>query len=491
MSSCGKNRNTRFVRSLYEIVRCGSLLMRRTRIVSTLGPATADPDGIRRLIAAGTDAFRLNFSHGTHASHAEACRLARAAAAEAGKSVAVLQDLSGPKIRIGAVAAPLTLERGGTLAIELGDFAGGPGRVSCAFEALFASVPAGARLLLDDGRLEVEVTGVSATRLDTRVVTGGVLESHKGINIPGVELKTPAMTPKDAADLAAGIKMGVDLVAVSFVQSPDDMRLVRAAARAAGAPHLPLIAKIEKPRAVERIEDILDESDGIMVARGDLGIELPLETIPGVQRRLVQAARRRGIPVIVATQVLESMISAPRPTRAEVTDAAHVVDEGADAVLLAGETAVGQYAASAVATLDRILSTAEQDRPAIEPPRMDGRGWSAHSLALAEAAVALATRANADAIVALTEGGNTPRLLAALRPHADILAVTSNPATAARLAIVWGVRPCVAPSDNPDAVRRVLREQALVRTGAVTVFVSIDPALATDSDRNFARVELL
>jgi pyruvate kinase len=299
------------------------------------------------------------------------------------------------------------------------------------------------------------------------------------------------MTPKDAADLAAGIAMGVDLVAVSFVQSPDDMRLVRSAATRAGAGHLPLIAKIEKPHAVERIEEILDVSDGIMVARGDLGIELPLETIPGVQRRLVEAARRRGMPVIVATQVLESMVSAPRPTRAEVTDAAHVVDEGADAVLLAGETAVGKYAEAAVATLDRILCKAEQDRSGRAEAPMEGHGWNPHSLALAEAAVTLATRANAEAIVALTEGGNTPRLLAALRPHANILAVTPNPATAARLAVVWGVTPCVAPSARLDDVRRVLRDQALVRSGAVIVFVSIDPALSGEGDRNFVRVEQL
>jgi len=279
--------------------------MRRTRILSTIGPACDTLDGIRGLIEAGTDAFRLNFSHGTQAGHAEAAKRIRSAAIESGRHVAVLQDLSGPKIRIGAVNPPIDLHAGDRLVIDLGDAPGVAGHVSCTFDALFASVTAGVRLLLDDGRIELEVTRASVSSLETRVITGGLLESHKGINVPGVVLKTDAMTAKDEADLAAGVAMGVDLVAVSFVQSADDMRRVRAAAARLGAPSLPLIAKIEKPRAVDELEAILDVSDGLMVARGDLGIEMPLETIPAVQRHIVQAARRRGAPVIVATQVLE------------------------------------------------------------------------------------------------------------------------------------------------------------------------------------------
>ncbi len=464
--------------------------MRRTRILSTIGPASDTPAGIRALIDAGTDAFRLNFSHGTTDSHADACRRIREAARAAGRFIAVLQDLSGPKIRIGGLAAPFALAAGDALAIEFGEFAGVPGRVSCSFEALFASVPSGARLLLDDGRLELDVTGASAGRLETRVVTGGVLDSRKGINVPGVSMRTPAMTPKDADDLAAGVAMGADLVAVSFVQSADDMRLVRAAAARAGAPGLPLVAKIEKPQAVEGIEEILDESDGIIVARGDLGIELPLETLPAVQRRLVEAARHRGVPVIVATQVLESMRSAPRPTRAEVTDAAHVVDEGADAVLLTGETAIGQYPQLVVSTLDRILREAEKipsPAPALSP---EVAGWSPHGRALCEAAVALASRADADAIVAVTEGGRTARMLAALRPRARILAVTPGVETAARLALVWGVTPIVAATPRVEDLRRILREQALVAPGSVVVFVSMDAALS-GPDTNFVHVERL
>lgn len=466
--------------------------MRRTRILCTIGPATEAPDRIRGLIDAGADVIRLNFSHGSIDWHTEVCRRVRLAASQAGRFVAVLQDLSGPKIRIGAVSSPIVLDRGATLAIELGDATGGPGRVSTTFQALFESVRAGARLLLDDGRIELEVTRASKDRLDTRVIAGGVLESHKGINAPGVEMKTPAMTPKDVSDLAAGVAMGVDLVAVSFVQSADDMRRVRSAAAQAGAPQMPLIAKIEKPHAVERVESILDASDALMVARGDLGIEMPLETIPAVQRRLVAAARRRGAPVIVATQVLESMRSAPRPTRAEVTDAAQIVDEGADGVLLTGETAIGQYPEAAVSTLDRILHEAEANRPLAAATLTDEAGpWPAHARALAEAAVALAARAHAGTIVALTGSGQTALLLAALRPSAQILALTPNPMTASRLAVVWGVTAIVTAEQGLDHARNLLRSQNLVRAGSVVVFVSIGPELGSDGAANFVHAETI
>jgi pyruvate kinase len=462
--------------------------MRRTRIVSTLGPASDSPEGIQALLEAGTDACRLNFSHGTRATHADVCRRLREVAARIGRTVAVLQDLAGPKIRVGPMTAPLLLAPGDRLAIEQGSFAGGPGRVSCAFEALFVSLPRGAQLLVDDGRIELEVTGASPGRIDTRVVTGGTLDSHKGINVPGVDLQTVAVTPKDVEDLRAGISMGVDLVAVSFVQSADDMRRARAAAADAGAPDLPLIAKIEKPQAVGRIDEILTESDGLMVARGDLGIEVPIETLPTIQHELIRAARRRGVPVIVATQVLESMRDAPRPTRAEVTDAAHAVGQGADAIMLAGETAIGRYPRLAVSTLDRVLREAEKSALLPEGDLPDIAGFSEHGRALCEAAIALASRAHAYAIVAVTEGGRTARMLSALRPRARILAVTANATTAARLALVWGVTPIVAGTPNLADVRKILRDRALVPAGAVVVFVSMDAALGRQ-DANFLHVE--
>jgi pyruvate kinase len=471
---------------LREIVRCSSD-MRRTRILSTLGPASDGPDQIRALLEAGTDAFRLNFSHGTHDGHADVCRRIRDVSAQMGRAVSVLQDLAGPKIRIGKMAAPLTLTTGDHLTIEHGDFVGGPGRVSCASDALFASVSSGARLLVDEGRIELEVTHAAANRIETRVLTGGDLDSNKGINVPSA-VQTSALTPKDADDLRAGIAMGVDLVAISFVQTADDLRQVRAAARAAGAPDLPIIAKIEKPQAVDRIDEILLECEGLMVARGDLGIEMPLEALPAVQRLLIRAARARGVPVIVATQVLESMRSSPRPTRAEVTDAAHAVDQGADAIMLAGETAIGQYAELAVATLDRIILEAEKTAPLEPPPEI--LGFSEHGHALCEAAVALAARAGAVAIVAVTEGGRTARMLSALRPRARILAATPNASTAARLALVWGVTPLVADGSRVEDLRIVLRNRDILPAGAVVVFVSMDSALDRD-DANFVHVERL
>lgn len=462
--------------------------MRRTRILSTIGPASSDPDTIHALLAAGTDAFRLNFSHGTPDAHAESCRRIRAAASWLGRSVAILQDLAGPKIRIGRLEAPLTLRAGGTLTLAHGQSVGAGDTVYCSFDALFTSVGAGDRLLLDDGRIELEVTGTAPGALAARVIVGGVLESNKGINVPGAVVQTSSLTAKDADDLAAGVAMGVDLVAVSFVQSAEDLRAVRAAAAAAGAPDLPLIAKIEKPRAVERLAEILDAADGLMVARGDLGIEMPLEQLPAVQKKIILEARSRGVPVIVATQVLESMRSAPRPTRAEVTDAAHAVDEGADAIMLAGETAVGQYPVRAVQTLDAIIREAEKGPGPVLRVTPEGRQWSEHGRALCEAAAALAERARAGAIVAVTEAGNTARILAALRPEAHILAATPSAATAARLALVWGVTPVIVEHPSIAAVRDALLTRGLVPVGETIVYVSIQSSLGRE-DANFVHVE--
>jgi pyruvate kinase len=281
--------------------------------------------------------------------------------------------------------------------------------------------------------------------------------------------------------------MGVDLVAQSFVQTPEDVRAAKAAAAAAGAPDLPIVAKIEKPQAVEQVDEILDVADGLMVARGDLGIELPLETLPVVQKRLILAARRHGVPVIVATQVLESMRSAPRPTRAEVTDAAHAVAEGADAIMLAGETAIGDYPVPAVAMLDAVIRHAEAVPGWIGRVVPEGVVWSEHGHALCEAAVTLADRARAAAIVAVTEAGKTARMLAALRPSAQIIAATPNAATAARLALVWGVLPIVVQEAAMPAVRRALLADGRLGAGAIVVYVSMHAALGND-DANFVHV---
>jgi pyruvate kinase len=414
----------------------------------------------------------------------------REAAAAAGRDVAVLQDLGGPKIRTGPLDQPLVLADGGTLLIEQGDFIGAPGRVACAFDALFTSVQPSHRLLVDDGHMELEVTAVAPGKLTTRVITGGTLGAHKGINVPGVQLRTSALTPKDQEDLRAGIAMGVDLVALSFVQSADDVVAAHAAAAAAGAPDLPIIAKIEKPQAVAQIEEILEVAEGLMVARGDLGIEMPLERLPAVQKRIVLAARRHGVPVILATQVLESMRFEPRPTRAEVTDAAHAVDEGVDAIMLAGETAAGKYPVRAVTTLDAIISEAESAANGASRVAMVSAGGSEHGRALCEAALTLAERSHAAAIIAVTQAGHTARMLAALRPAARIIAATPSARTAAALSLVWGVSPVVTDQASLPIVRDLLVARNLVPAGAVVVFVAISAVLSGDGV-NFVHVEQL
>jgi pyruvate kinase len=384
----------------------------------------------------------------------------------------------------------LPLADGDRLAIERGRFVGDAGRVSSSADALFASAAPGVRLLLDDGRIELEVVSAVPDTLTTRVISGGVLEGHKGINVPSVQLRIPALTPKDLTDLRAGIAMGVNLIAISFVQSADDVASARAAVAAAGAPDLPIIAKIERPQAVSDIDTIVRAADGLMVARGDLGIEVPLETVPTIQRRLILAARRAAIPVIVATQVLESMRTEPRPTRAEVTDAAHAVEEGADAIMLAGETAVGRYPVRCVSTLDAILREAERVPGVPLRVHPDPVADLPHGLALCEAAVALAVRAQAAAIVALTEAGRTARQLASLRPAARIIAATPHTDIAARLSLVWGVTPMVTDDATTTAVRGHLLERGLVAAGSPVVFVSMHPTL-TSEQSNFVHVEML
>jgi pyruvate kinase len=406
----------------------------------------------------------------------------------AGRDITIVQDLGGPKIRTGVLAAPIPLEPGASLTIARGEFVGTAERVSCSFDALFTSVTTGDRLLIDDGRIELEVSRVDADSLVATVVTGGTLHSSKGINVPTSTMRTSALTPKDRADLQAGIAMGVDVVAVSFVQSAQDLIDARQAAREFGAPDLPLIAKIEKPQAIEALSDILDVANALMVARGDLGVEIPLEKVPAAQRGVIRAARQRGVPVILATQVLESMRTEPRPTRAEVTDAAHAVDEGVDTIMLAGETASGQYPVRAVTVLDSIIREAETARSGLGGVVPESVHWSAHSRALCEAAVALSDSAGAAAVVAMTRAGKTAHLLAALRPAARILAVTPSRAVASSFALVWGVTPLVTDHRAIGAVRRELIAANLVTGGDVIVFVSAHPVLGHENI-NFVHVE--
>lgn len=462
--------------------------MRCTKIIATVGPASRPPEVLRALLAAGVDVFRLNFSHGTHASHAEAYHAIRAAAAEAGRHVAVMQDLSGPKIRTGPVGAegPLALDEGTELRIGAGERAGAVGRVFTPYGELIDSAQPGDRLLLDDGRIELRVTGREAGELVTVVVNGGALGGHKGINAPGVRLPASAITEKDEVDLRFGLELGVDLVALSFVQTREDVRRAREIADSAGR-NVPLIAKIERPAAVENLAGILQEAQGVMVARGDLGLEMPLEGVPRVQKEVIRRSRSAGRPVIVATQVLESMRVEPRPTRAEVSDAANAVDQGTDAIMLAGETAVGAFPVRAVQTLDRIIREAEMLPSERIVPAIEVSG-SRHGRALSEAAVTLAATGEADAIVAVTRGGKTARLLAALRPSAPVFAATPSVEIAGTLALFWGVTPVVTEARDVEGLARCLVERRLISGQSTIVYINVSPDLSR-TDGNFLNVQ--
>ena len=463
--------------------------MRNTKIIATVGPASRTPDTLRQLLVAGVDVFRLNFSHGTHESHAETYDAIRKAAADAGRQIAVMQDLSGPKIRTGSLAngEPLQLVEGAELRIAAGDRPCEPGRVFTPYRQLIESARPDDRLLLDDGRIELQVIRRDSDELVTRVVSGGPLGGHKGINAPGVPLPPSALTAKDEGDLRFGLQLGVDFVAVSFVQTADDVGRARELAKAAGR-RVPVIAKIERPAAVENLEAILDVAQGVMVARGDLGLEMPLERVPRAQKEIIRKARSCGRPVIVATQVLESMRTEPRPTRAEVSDAANAVDEGTDAIMLAGETAVGAYPVRAVETLDRVIREAEALPPGERIVPAAHASGSRHGRALCEAAVTLAAAGQADAIVAVTREGKTARLLSALRPPAPVFAAAPGADVAATLSLFWGVTPVLTPLRDSEALERVLIERRLVRPGSTVVFVNVSADLDR-TDANFLNVQ--
>ncbi|MBZ6229269.1 pyruvate kinase [Streptomyces olivaceus] len=429
--------------------------MRRAKIVCTLGPATDSYDQIKDLVDAGMDIARFNFSHGSHAEHEERYRRVRKASDETGRSVGTLADLQGPKIRLGHFGeGPVLLERGDTFTITVEEGVEGD-RHTCGttYAGLAADVAPGERVLVDDGKVCLEVTGVDGPRVHTRVVEGGMVSDHKGLNLPGVAVSVPALSKKDEDDLRFALRGGFDVIALSFVRSGRDVADVHRIMDEEGR-RLPVIAKVEKPQAVEDIEGVVAAFDGIMVARGDLGVEMPLEQVPIVQKRAIKLARRNAKPVIVATQMLDSMIDNARPTRAEASDVANAVIDGTDAVMLSGETSVGKHATDTVRTMARIVEAAEEDMLAKGlPPLSDRNKPRTQGGAVARAAAEMGDFLGARFLVAFTQSGDTVRRLSRYRSPIPLLAFTPEPATRSQLSLTWGVETFLGPHvDSTDAM---------------------------------------
>ncbi|MFJ9420644.1 pyruvate kinase [Streptomyces sp. NPDC101249] len=456
--------------------------MRRAKIVCTLGPATDSYDQIKALVEAGMDIARLNLSHGSHAEHEERYRRVRKAAEEIGHNVGMLADLQGPKIRLGRFTeGPVLLERGDTFTITVEEDAPGD-RHSCGttHAGLAADVAPGERVLVDDGRVCLEVTAVDGPRVRTRVVEGGVVSDHKGLNLPGVAVSVPALSGKDEDDLRWALRTGFDVVALSFVRSGRDILDVHRIMDEEGR-RVPVIAKVEKPQAVDALDDIVAAFDGIMVARGDLGVEMPLEQVPIVQKRAVALARRNAKPVIVATQMLDSMIDNARPTRAEASDVANAVLDGTDAVMLSGETSVGKHPVETVRTMARIVEAAEEDLLADGlPPLTEQNKPRTQGGAVARAAAEIGDFVGAKFLVAFTQSGDTVRRLSRYRSPIPLLAFTPDPATRAQLNLTWGVDTFLGPRvDSTDAmvdqVDELLLAHGRCETGDVVVITAGSP----------------
>lgn len=441
--------------------------MRRAKIVATLGPATASAQGVLDLVEAGMDVARLNLSHGDHADHEAAYHWVREASDASGRSVAVLVDLQGPKIRLGRFASgPVELVAGDEFIVTTEDYPGDAKMVSTTFSGLPGDVSPGDRVLVDDGRIELQVTKVVGPRVHTLVLDGGIVSNNKGFNLPGVAVSVPALSEKDREDLRWGLRIGADLIALSFVRSSADIHDVHAIMDEEGI-RVPVLAKVEKPQAVDNLEDIIAAFDGVMVARGDLGVELPLQMVPLVQKRAIQMCREAGKPVIVATQMLDSMMTENRPTRAEVSDVANAVLDGADALMLSGETSVGVRPAHAVETMSMIIEHLEEEALDRIPPLMDSPTGST-ARAVTHAAVDVAMGTSASHLIAFTETGRSARLIARWRAHTPLLAFTPNPRVRSQLSLTWGVETFLAPQvhHTDDMVTQV--DKALLDIGRVT-----------------------
>jgi pyruvate kinase len=409
---------------------------RKAKIIATLGPSSSDPAVIRQLFTAGADVFRLNFSHGSHEDHRRRLQAIRALEAEVGRPIGVLQDLQGPKIRIGRLKSePVTLETDATITLALGEAPGDASRVSLPHPEVFQNIMPGHRIMIDDGKLQLEAVRCDTDKVEARVLVGGPLSDRKGVNLPQTELPISPLTDKDRTDLAFGLELGVDWVALSFVQRPADVIEAQSLINGRAG----VMAKIEKPAALGRIEDIIALVDAVMVARGDLGVEIPPEDVPGKQKELVRACRMAGKPVVIATQMLESMIKAPSPTRAEASDVATAIYDSADAVMLSAESASGDWPVEAVAMMDRIVSHTESHklyRSIIEALQPSPEHTTPHAIAAAAADVADAI--GAAAIVAFTASGTTALRAARKRPAVPIISISPEAGIARRLALLWG-----------------------------------------------------
>ncbi|GAB3717074.1 pyruvate kinase [Nocardiopsis nanhaiensis] len=468
-------------------------MTRRAKIVATLGPATSSPDTLRRLVDAGLDVARLNLSHGTHDDHHASLANLRQAAQDANRAVGVLADLQGPKIRLGTFPdGPIELADGDEFTITTEDIPGDTTRVSTTYKGLPGDVRPGDRVLIDDGRVVLECTKTTSTDIHTRVIFGGPVSNHKGLNLPGVAVSVPALTQKDEDDLRWALRNRADMVALSFVRSPADAEECHRIMDEEGIT-VPLIAKIEKPQAVERLHDIIEVFDGVMVARGDLGVELPLENVPMVQKRAIERCRDKAKPVIVATQMLESMISAPRPTRAEASDVANAVLDGADAVMLSGETSVGSYPVETVETMARIVSAAEQE--SLRASHILNRVPETTGGAIARAAAEIGATVGARALVAFTMSGETARRLARYRSPIPLIAFTTESSTRGLLSLTWGAESNLVPwVDNTDDMVRQVESELLqigdYHKGDKVVIVAGSPPGTTGST-NSLRVHRL
>ncbi len=451
-------------------------MSRRTKIVATIGPATQNKEVLRQLILAGATTLRLNFSHGDHDYHQQSIRLIRQTAFELNQPVAILQDLQGPKIRLGHFV-------NGSIIVKPGDpFILTSREVECnqtisyvSYEYLADEVPEQARILMDDGKVEMVVENVDKENKDLhcRVVVGGVLSDRKGVNFPGVYLSVKALTEKDKRDLMFGLDQGVDWVALSFVRNPQDILEIKELIASAGK-NVPVIAKIEKHEAIEDMEEILSLCNGVMVARGDLGVELPPEDVPILQKRLIATANRLGIPVITATQMLDSMANNPRPTRAEVSDVANAILDGTDAVMLSNETAVGKYPVEAVATMATIAERIEKEPTT---PKVISEDKQSITNAISSAVSQIAQQLNAAAIMSLTKTGSTARNVSKFRPQIPILAVTPHVDVARQLQLVWGVKPLLvldlsSPTATFQSAVNVAQENKLLKDGDLVVMTA-------------------